>query len=373
MVEHTLEMQDRSERKSLKDLSSKAHPSERLPPPYDPRTSMDPADEIDLVDLLGFFWRWRLWFAAFAVTGIVLSNILYFALKFQPAAKTLPGTWDIRVEFRPNENATTPGTIAPFVTMLQSPQGTKLFKDLFLSQLPKSLQDPLSQWHTQWLANPGKPQYVEINESGFILHLEAMDTLELSQYKTPLEQGFQNLFDNYSTHVLEPFQNLLDKKTETLRDLGSLSFEVYRDFLNDPQFPQEVKRDFIAGLMRNTSGYLSLDQYTLILSAGSQQTTLIEKKIEKFRSVNQEFENIQSLIAQTIKTYPPTGPLPLEGSLVVAKTEFAPTAVQEKGVSSVLKYNVLGFFLAMMLATFGALVGQFYRTNKSRILEITRV
>jgi hypothetical protein len=371
MVEHTLEMQNMGDRKPLKDREPK-NPSLDYSASHDPRSSIDPSDEIDLVDLLGFFWRWRLWFVSFAFVGLVGANLLYYAFKYPTNTQVVPGIWDIKLEFSSNKDTITPASVAPFVTMLQSPQGAKLFKDLLLSQLPPALQEPLTQWHTQWLANPGKPQWLEINESGFVLHLEAPESLQVLAHESSIEQGFQNLLDKYAILVLDPFKKLLEKKTQTLRDLGSISFEAYRDFLSDGKFPPEMRRDFVAAIMKNAGGYLSLDQYTLILSGGSENADSIQKKMEKFQSTNQEFENIQSQIAQAIKTYSPAGPLPLEGTLKVAKTEFTPSLVPRQGINPIVKYNVLGFFLAMMLAMMGALVGQFYRVNKSRIIEILK-
>ena len=370
LMEQTLKMNDMD---STKDLTKTKILADKTQIPVDQDWSsrqMSP-DEIDLVDVFGFFWKWRTFFIGSACVGLAVANILHFAVKKTIPAHVTTGSWDLTFQISSATTNTPPANIMPLITMLQTPLGAKEFKTSLLSLLPPDAQESLTQWHTQWVANPGKPQFLETTDSGFTIHAEGPQSLPFTEIAGSLEQGFQSLLATYTRHLALPFQSLIDKKTEILQSLGTLSFEAYRDFLNDPQYPQDLKKDMVGGLLKGSNAPLSLEHYVLILGSSSQDKELIHQKIQKFQSVSADFDSIQAQVQQLIKTYPPTGPLPLEGSFKLSSSSFIPSAAKDGKISPLVKYNVVGLFLALMLAFIGAIFWQFYQTNKTRIQQIT--
>lgn len=347
----------------------------------DLRTLTERSDELDLVDIIIFLWRWRLLIVISTLTGLTFGAVLaFYKSKVSPS---LPqnGTWSLvvntspRSQISPASPVSGVAQVAPLLTdqistALRSPLATLDFSPEKPDLSSQPFQKILTSWHAKLTSSsPATPPVLEFKGSTVYFRIEAPSGLDGTLLSQALIKTANQTISRYNQEVVTPFQKLEAERDIALLNLSKINFDVIRLFETKSSTPSALNVEILKSLVNNSSGPIAKSGVYFLL--GGIPDSIPEKKtlLKDYLQTDEAVARDRTISEEYKKRYPPNGP------------NFAPTLEQATSLTfdaaaappitsfNPIVYLIIGGFLGGGFSMMIALVWQFARANSTRIRQ----
>lgn len=326
-------------------------------------------NELDLVDIIVFIWRWRVLLAISILIGSMGGAGLGFYTPKRLVTSQQIGTWLVTVGTLSADQSLTDQI--PFA--LKSPLAASAFKAMPTDSetLPQSILTALISWHNKLLSNPSQTNpAIEIYGQKAVFRIDAPSDIDGAVLSKNIV-AFANLaIDRYNDQIVRPFKNLESNLEAAQLELSKITFEVIRLFESKSTTPTVVSSEILKALVNHSSGQLAKSEIYFLLggipdSAPEKQTLLLAfQKAEKIADTESH------LVEDYVKRFPPNGPsmAPKLDPSSIIESNFQDSLINDSKRNPIV-YSIVGGFLGGLFATFLASIWQFAKANRARIRQ----
>jgi hypothetical protein len=331
------------------------------------------ADEIDLIDIIGFVWRWRKTIVAFTLGGLAIGGGIW-AVKHRPigAPDAVAGQWTAVVSPAGEgfQNALLATNLSTFLKTEVGAQS--LFDNP--SVLGAELNDGESRrLASQQQAGSGAIRGIEVRGSQLAVSLDCAAGCEAAQLPVAVPAALNRAIAAFNMKYAEPFEKAQEEIAMRQLEIGSIKSAALRLYVKSSGLTKEYSQYVITGLGSFLANDKTGDVITFLLGPVPESEPLRKTLLEQQARAQVAYVASQDQLklvkaASGVETL---AKLPLLNTTAELKqTSTTPASVSGKGLNNVFVALVLGTILGGMAGIFVAAIRAFFAANAARLKAV---
>ncbi|MBM4253245.1 MAG: hypothetical protein FJ146_14845 [Deltaproteobacteria bacterium] len=333
----------------------------------------DYADEIDLIDIIGFMWRWRKTIVSCTLTGLALGGGIW-AVKHRPvgAPDAVAGQWTAVVS--PATEGFQTALIATNLTaFLKTEAGAQaLFENpsIIGATLNEGQQKRLA---SQQQSGSGALRGIEVKGTQLLISLDCSAGCEAAALEKSVPIALNRAIAAFNLKYAEPYEKAQEEVALRQLELGSIKTQALKLYNKHSGLGRDYSEFVITGLGAALATDKTGDVVTFLLGPVPATEPL------RIKLINQQSEaQVAYAAAQEQLKLVKTGsgvetltrlPLLSTGS-ELKQASALPLPVSGKGLNNVFVAVVLGTILGGMAGIFVAAIRAFFRSNAARLRSV---
>ncbi len=331
------------------------------------------ADEIDLIDIIGFIWRWRKTILSCTLAGTALGGSIW-AIKHRRvgAPDAVAGQWTAVVN-PATEGFQTTLMVSNLTTFLKTDAGAQaLFENpsIIGATLDESQQRRLA---SQQQAGSGALRSLEVKGSQLLVSLDCAAGCEADALAASIPAALNRAIAAFNLKYAEPYEKAQEEVALRQLELGSIKTQALKLYGKHAGLGKEYSQFIITGLGAALASDKTGDVVTFLLGPVPSTEPLRRKLIDEQSQAQIAFTAAQDQL-KLVKTASGVETLTLlpmlSTSIELKQASSSPLPVSGKGLNNVFVAVVLGTILGGMAGIFIAAIRAFFRSNKSRLQAV---
>ncbi len=320
-------------------------------------------DEIDLVDIAAFMWKWSRLIGATMLSGALLSgSIVTYKNKVQGGVGK-PATWTLSYKLEDSKSADPIALPQALTIAIKTPEGSAAFKEAAKGT------PLLLDWLGKQLALPEKSHALEVIGSDAVVSLDASWKLADNETIAKLQEAINQVIVVYNEKHASKLTSLSEEKAKLTLSQGKLLLEVVQAFEAKSPLSSLLTRELIASAITPTTNDASQGALILIgaLPEGLPER---DKFYQTYISTQARLAEIASEQAALKKLFT-LETLTLEKAPLLGAVEKVDAPiVNAEGMKKLMVMLVAGALGGFILGVMGASVAQFFRSNWGRFKDL---
>lgn len=334
-------------------------------------------DEVDLIDIVAFFWRFRALIGVMIVFGVFSATALWF-VKRPPASaqQRAAGYWTAHLSSLQDDQlgiAALPEVVGTLNSFLKTPAGAHAFYEGVMRTYGRDL--PIKEWIAQDTSGHGMLKNLEVNASSVILTFRNRGLWTEDEMLEIIPAGINNAIQSFNKSFAEAqsglFENIVDVqlKMASVKMRALQLFDQYGSLSSSTQ--GAVQRKLVEQLVNSNK-----PEVIIFMLAGIPDT--IPQKKEVIFEYRKHYFAHEALEKQSRSLAKKLGvdsifPLPHLGS-VTELNSLGDLSASDRSdlLKSLPVFLAIGLVLGGVAGVVLALIYNFWASNRQRIHEALR-
>lgn len=335
-------------------------------------------DEIDIVDIIGFFWRARLIVAASIVTGVLIAAGTWFVkgrLEDTLTAAVGPATWSVRLGAKNGDEAALAAVPQQLSSFIKTTAGARAFYGS-LVQASGKRKLKTEELVSKQIAGQGMLKSLEIRGTEMVVTLEDQGVFSQAEMKALLPDALNQMVDAFNKGFADVQAALLEESINAQLKLGETKLKALRLFDRSSALSAPLKTTVVDGLMKELSATTRPDTILFFLAAipdTDQQKRAILAEYRKQFVAYEALQHQASTLAKSLgleSISPMVLMGPVSNLTIIPPQAPAAAPAGSRLVERLPVLLVLGAVLGAMFGTFVAMLQVFWTSNQQRLQEI---
>jgi hypothetical protein len=334
--------------------------------------------ELDLVDLIGFIWRSRVWLLCGLIIGAGLMGAGFYLRTNDltgPTKLELGTKWMVRY---PLETSSSEPPRAPPLALSNYLKTTAAAKEFYenLNRKLGSQRFPVTEWATRQIEGNAIVVSVDLLKSDLVVEVDSAAALSDREIRDALGYSLNKSIENYNMQFGSPAEQLRKRAQEALLELGEKKLKAIQLFDKYNRFSVDLHRTLLVGFTKDLTERNSLDVMALLLSNVPQtepdKLSLLreyQQAIKKLETIR-EAENVL-VIKSGVKDILPIASLGTEIDVQAAE----PSQLNAESQPLLKRPSVgavLGGFIGVSIALTLRILFSFLSVHRERLRKIIR-
>ncbi len=336
-------------------------------------TGSDYADEIDLIDIIGFMWRWRKTIVTCTLSGMALGGAIW-AVKHRPvgAPDAVAGQWTA-VLTPANEGFQATLIATNLTNFLKTEPGAQaLFENpsIIGATLSDSQQKRLA---SQQQSGSGALRSIDVLGTQLVVNLDCSAGCEAGALEVSVPTALNRAITAFNLKYAEPYEKAQEEVALRQLELGSIKTQALKLYNRHSGLSRDYSEFIVTGLGAALAADKTGDLVTFLLGPVPPTEPLRRKLIDQQSEAQVAFVAAQDQL-KLVKTGSGVETLTklslLSNSAQLKQASSVPLPVSGKGLNNVLVAVVLGTILGGMAGVFVAAIRAFFRSNAVRLKAV---
>lgn len=337
-------------------------------------------DEIDLVDIIGFFWRSRALVATSIVGGVLIAGATWFikgrsddALPLRP---TGPAVWSARIGAENGDDAGLAAVPQQLTSFIKTTAGARAFYESLAqaADRPKLKTEDLV---SKQVAGQGMLKSLEIRGAEMVVTLEDTGIIKGPEMKVVLPVALNQTVAAFNKNFADVQASLMVESLNAQLKLGETKLKALQLFDRYAGLSAPLKATVVEGLMQELAVTTRPDTILFFLAAIPDTDQQKKEILTEYRKQFVAYEALQNQARTLAKSLGLESIAPMvQLGAVTDWSESAPEApaagVGLRIVERLPLLLVLGAVLGGAFGTFVAMLRMFWVSNQQRLQEIFR-
>lgn len=333
--------------------------------------------EFDLIDLIGFLWRWR----KQLLIGVLLGGLIgvsssYIKILSQPRSGSDRVGYHWKASYELVENSTQDSPYAPpsaILSFLNTPLGATSF----YGEINSRLNSPLfvvSDWVSRQENGTGFIVAMDADQGEVVIDIESTFPMSADDVGKSLRESLNRIIETFNERFGKSMASIRKENLAVNLQIGALKMSALKSFDQNKSLSSNFKKYLLEGLTKDLTQKWSVD--TIVMLMGSQSSS--EETISLIQSYQRQLkklENLKSLEQPLVKQAGTEDPMIIskigeQKKIVILDTRNTdrkmPTSFFAKPLVGIVMGAVLGLFVSLTIAV----IITFYSANRERLNKI---
>jgi hypothetical protein len=328
-------------------------------------------DEIDLLDVIGFFWRFRRIIVSGVVLGFLGSVALWVAK--QPAKSTVSANIVWWAQLSPDENgaglASAPQQLKNF---LRTPYGARAFYKGFARGV-KNKSLPIEDWAIKQQGDGGLVKDIESTGRTLSIVVESAGYLTEEEIRQALPIAINSAVAAFNDKFAEVQAKITEDNLELQMQMGAIKIKALQLFDLNLNISAASEKTITEAIVRELTRNSGPDTITFLLSAIPDDNVLKRELLSEYKKQFQANEALQAQLRVLTKTLGVESVVPLTTFGTV--TELVQGQTMENTAPAphlqpLLMMIVLGVIIGGFISSIMALALSFWKRNREQLQKL---
>jgi hypothetical protein len=332
--------------------------------------------EFDLIDLIGFLWRWRRYLLAGMVLGALIgASSAYIKTLWQTNATIGPVGYRWKASYLIEKDIHDSQHALP--TAILSFLNTPLGASTFYGEINSKLNSPLfvvSDWVIKQQNGTGFIVSMEVDKDEVVIDVESTFPISAEDIEKSLKDSLNKTIETFNGRFAQAMASLREESLALHLQIGESKIAALKHFDQNESLSPDFKKSLLEGLTRELTQKWTVDTMIMLLgtSAPEDQTAAFIqnyqnrlKKMETLRSLEQSLAKQSGIEDPSI-----ISSLGSQKKLKLQDTENVERKIPTSFFARPWVGLVMGAALGFMLAVTIAAVFSFYSANRDRLKKV---
>ena len=336
--------------------------------PYQKNPESQTYEEIDLIDVIGFFWRSRVLVGSGVILGLLAAATLWF-IKRPSAAGAIPVS-DITFELAAanNEDAGLASLPLQLTSFVKTPDGARALAEGMAAALG-SKPWPIDDWASKLQAGNGFLKSIELSDSLILVTLHNPGVSE-DEFKQAVPEAMNAVISKFNQNFANMAATLTQETVKAQLRLGLIKVKALQLFDRHVNLSPSLQKTVIEGMMKELAATSKPEAVTFLLAAIPDSEAQKVELVSAYRRSYQDYESLQAqgkALAKTLNLEQVAPISPLGDVKGVRSVNVSVASIGNRLVQKLPVVLTLGLLVGGMLGTFCALLRAFWIGNRQRL------